>query len=131
MAPHHPPDADSSETAPASDQPAHAQEPAREQETDEPRTAYERRGGPVQQRAIRIIGPVASVMAIAMFVSYIPQIMNNLDGHKTNPLQPFVTMINCTLWTIYGLWRPKRDWPIAVANMPGILFGALAAVPGL
>ena len=57
MAPHHTPDADSSETAPASDQPAHAQEPAREQETDEPRTAYERRGGPVQQRAIRIIGP--------------------------------------------------------------------------
>ena len=131
MAPCHTPDADSGDTAPASDQPAHVQESAHAQEADRPRTAYERRGGPVQQRAIRIIGPIASVMAIAMFVSYIPQIMNNLDGHKTNPLQPFVTMINCTLWTIYGLWRPKRDWPIAVANMPGILFGALAAVTGL
>ena len=109
MAPRHTPDADSGDTAPASDQPAHVQESAHAQEADRPRT----------------------VMAIAMFVSYIPQIMNNLDGHKTNPLQPFVTMINCTLWTIYGLWRPKRDWPIAVANMPGILFGALAAVTGL
>lgn len=50
--------------------------------------------------------------------------MNNLAGTKGNPIQPFVAAINCLLWVLYGLKR--KDYPLAAANAPGILFGAAA-----
>lgn len=75
-------------------------------------------------RLFTVLGWVATVTAMAMYVSYIPQISNNLDGVKGNWLQPLVAGINCTLWVTYGLLkRPRKDWPIAIANSPGIVFG--------
>ena len=62
-----------------------------------------------------------------MYVSYIPQITSNLQGMKGDFLQPFVAGINCTLWVGYGFLKSKKDWPIIVANMPGIIFGFTAA----
>ncbi|ENV55908.1 MULTISPECIES: SemiSWEET family transporter [Acinetobacter] len=82
-----------------------------------------------QQKFIQILGWVATFTAICMYVSYIPQIMNNLAGHKGNPIQPFVAAINCLLWVIYGLKR--KDYPLAAANAPGILFGAAACFTAL
>ncbi len=72
----------------------------------------------------RILGWVATVTAMAMYVSYISQIDNNIHGKKGDWLQPLVAAINCTLWVCYGLFKkPKRDWPVAIANSPGIVFG--------
>lgn len=82
-----------------------------------------------QQKFIQILGWMATFTAICMYVSYIPQIMNNLAGHKGNPIQPFVAAINCLLWVIYGLKR--KDYPLAAANAPGILFGAAACFTAL
>ena len=82
-----------------------------------------------QQKFIQILGWVATFTAICMYVSYIPQIMNNLAGHKGNPIQPFVAAINCLLWVVYGLKR--KDYPLAAANAPGILFGAAACFTAL
>lgn len=82
-----------------------------------------------QDKFVTILGWVATVTAVGMYVSYIPQIMNNLEGMKGNPIQPLVAAINCTLWVIYGLKR--RDYPIAAANAPGILFGAIACFTAL
>ena len=31
----------------------------------------------------------------------------------------------------YGVFQEKRDWPIIIANTPGIIFGALAAITAL
>jgi len=45
-----------------------------------------------------ILGWVATATAMAMYVSYIPQISNNLSGMKGNWLQPLVAAINCVLW---------------------------------
>lgn len=73
---------------------------------------------------IQVLGWTATVTAVGMYVSYIPQIMNNLAGMKGNPTQPLVAAINCTLWVIYGLSR--KDYPVAIANAPGILFGSFA-----
>ena len=79
-----------------------------------------------------ILGWVATATAIGMYVSYIPQISDNLAGHKGNPLQPLVAAINCSLWVAYGLLKkPKRDIPVALANAPGIIFGFLAAFTAL
>ncbi len=82
-----------------------------------------------QDGFITLLGWVATVTAVGMYVSYIPQIMNNLDGTKGSPIQPLVAAINCLLWVIYGLKR--KDYPIATANAPGIIFGALAFVTAL
>lgn len=82
-----------------------------------------------EDRGIQILGWIATVTAIVMYVSYIPQIMDNLNGQKGNPIQPLAAAINCLLWVIYGLKR--KDYPIAVANSPGVIFGALAFLTAL
>jgi len=80
---------------------------------------------------ISILARVASVTAVLMYVFYFPQIIGNLNGHKGDWIQPLVAAVNCTLWVLYGLWRPKKDVPIIIANAPGILFGGLAAITAL
>ena len=81
------------------------------------------------EKNIQILGWVATATAIVMYVSYIPQIMDNLNGQKGNPVQPFAAAVNCLLWVIYGLKR--KDYPLAVANAPGVIFGALAFITAL
>ncbi|AUL19525.1 SemiSWEET family transporter [Bordetella holmesii] len=81
----------------------------------------------MNEKMLTVLGWVATVTAVAMYVSYIPQISNNLDGMKGSWLQPLVAAINCTLWVTYGaLKKPKRDWPLACVNFPGIVFGLIA-----
>ena len=64
----------------------------------------------------------ATFMSVMMYVSYFPQIMNNLAGQKGNFIQPLVAAINCSLWVYYGLFKKERDIPLAAANAPGIFF---------
>ncbi|MGN6837412.1 SemiSWEET family transporter, partial [Neisseria sp. P0022.S010] len=71
---------------------------------------------------------VATLAAVGMYVSYIPQIQNNLAGNPGSPLQPLVAAINCTLWFAYGFLKEKRDYPIILANAPGIILGLITFV---
>ena len=71
---------------------------------------------------IRVLSVVASIIAVCMYVSYIPQIFNNLHGNYCAPLQPFVAGVNCTLWSIYAWFKHDRDWAVFIANFPGIFF---------
>lgn len=80
---------------------------------------------------MHIIGWIASALSICMYVSYIPQIIGNLSGHQGDYIQPSVAFINCTMWVVYGFFREKRDWPIILANLPGIIFGLTAALTAL
>ncbi|MFC0757993.1 SemiSWEET family transporter [Enterococcus faecalis] len=80
----------------------------------------------VKKKFIEILGYTASFMAIMMFVSYIPQIVSNLQGSKADPIQPLVTFINCFLWVSYGLLKNPRDFPLLVANLFGLVFGLVA-----
>lgn len=73
---------------------------------------------------IKILGVIATIMSVAMYVSYIPQIIENLNGNKGDYFQPLVAAINCSLWVTYGALR--KDWPLTAANAPGILFGLFA-----
>ena len=77
-----------------------------------------------RERVITYVGRVASVLSVIMYVSYIAQIQDNLAGHPGNPLQPLCAFFNCVMWTVYGLFKTHRDWPIVVANVPGIILGA-------
>lgn len=77
------------------------------------------------------LGWVATITAFFMYVSYIPQIIDNLHGIKTNPTQPLAATINCLLWVCYGLSKEKKDWPLSIANAPGVFFGLLAFITAL
>ena len=72
---------------------------------------------------VATIGRIASVLSVIMYVSYVTQIMNNLSGHVGSPWQPLAAFFNCSMWTAYGLLKPKKDWPIVIANIPGIILG--------
>jgi len=77
------------------------------------------------------VSRLATVFSILMYVSYIPQIMNNLNGMKGNPLQPLCAALNSILWVSYGLLKPKKDWPVIIANLPGIVLGLITFITAL
>lgn len=83
------------------------------------------------EKQMQVLSWVATFTAMLMYVSYIPQIAGNLSGNKGDWIQPLVAAINCTLWVAYGLLKEKRDWPVAIANSPGIVFGLAAALTAL
>lgn len=85
----------------------------------------------MSEKQMRILGWVATFMSAMMYVSYFPQIMNNLAGQKGNFIQPLVAAINCSLWVYYGLFKKERDIPLAAANAPGIVFGLVTAITAL
>ena len=84
-----------------------------------------------QVKFMENVGKVATVTAVAMYVSYFPQIMDNLAGQKGNFIEPLVAAINCSLWVYYGLFKKERDIPLAAANAPGIIFGLVTAITAL
>lgn len=84
-----------------------------------------------KQKFFETVGWVGIVTAILMYVFYFPQIQGNLEGHKGSFIQPFMAGINCTLWVSYALFKEHRDWPVAIANAPGIVFGFIAAFTAL
>jgi len=86
----------------------------------------------MNEKVVKVLGWVATVTAMAMYFSYIPQITHNLNGDKGDWLQPIVAAINCSLWVTYGfIKKPRKDWPIIVAKSPGVLFGVFAFITAL
>ncbi|WP_109059032.1 SemiSWEET family transporter [Aggregatibacter aphrophilus] len=83
------------------------------------------------QRFITILGWIATFTAVCMFVSYIEQINMNLNGMKGSTLQPLATAVNCSLWVAYGLLKKERDYPVAIANSPGVILGLICFVTAL
>ena len=85
----------------------------------------------MSQKTFRILGWIATCTAMLMYISYFAQIINNIHGNKSGFLQPMVAAINCTLWVSYGFFQDKKDWPIVIANVPGVIFGTVAAITAL
>ncbi|MDO5057303.1 MAG: SemiSWEET family transporter [Lautropia sp.] len=83
------------------------------------------------EKQTRVLATIATLTAVSMYVSYIPQIQLNLAGQKGSPLQPLVAAINCTLWVIYALFKQNRDIPVALANAPGIALGLITFITSL
>lgn len=76
-------------------------------------------------RFLKIMSKLATFVCCIMYISYIPQIMSNLSGNPVNPIQPAVATINAILWVSYGYLKTYKDWPVIIANTPGIIFGVL------
>ena len=77
-------------------------------------------------KVINILGTVGTILGILMFVALLEVAKNNL--HSTHPIliQPLVTTINCTVWTLYGHLKKERF--VFWANFPGIIFGLLTVI---
>ena len=82
----------------------------------------------MSEKNLKMLGWLGTFLSVMMYVSYVPQIMGNLDGNKRFFLQPLAATINCIIWASYGLLKEKKDYPLAVANLPGIIFGLLATI---
>ena len=78
----------------------------------------------MSENKLKVLGWIGTALSVSMYVSYIPQIMDNLNGNKT-------AAINCTIWVLYALLKDKRDYPLAAANAPGVIFGLIAAITAL
>ena len=85
----------------------------------------------MNEKIVKALGSIAAVAAIVMYVSYIPQIIGNLHGNRGDYIQPLAAAINCILWVGYGLLKKEREWPIAIANFPGVIFGLMAFLTAL
>ena len=67
----------------------------------------------MSEKNLKILGWIGTLLSVIMYVSYVPQIMGNLHGHKTFFLQPLAAAVNCTIWTSYGLLKEKKDYPLS------------------
>ena len=76
-------------------------------------------------RQTQVLATLATITAVSMYVSYIPQIQMNLAGQKGRALQPRVAGINGLLWVIYALFKKGRDWPVTISNAPGFILGGI------
>lgn len=82
----------------------------------------------MNEKQLTIMGWIGTALSVIMYISYVPQIMGNLHGHKTFFLQPLAAAVNCSIWTAYGLLKEKRDYPVSAANFPGVVFGLIATI---
>ena len=48
----------------------------------------------MSERNLQILGWIGTCLSVVMYFSYIPQIIGNLDGHKTPFIQPLAAAIN-------------------------------------
>lgn len=83
---------------------------------------------PKKVKRLKLLSIVATCTCIMMYVSYIPQIIANFSGNPVSPIQPFVAMINASLWVGYGWFKTFKDWPVIISNLPGIFFGLFTVI---
>ncbi|EHO49926.1 SemiSWEET family transporter [Lentilactobacillus kisonensis] len=79
----------------------------------------------------KIVGDIATVANMIMYISYIGEIMGNLNGQPSSFIQPFCAAINALLWVAYGWVKPKKDWILIIADIPGVIFGFVAAITAI
>lgn len=82
----------------------------------------------MSEKTVNMIGWIATGTAVIMYFSFIDQIRLNLSGQKGSLIQPATAVLNCFFWILYGWLKQKRDWPIIIANSPGVILGAIAFI---
>ncbi|KRL66596.1 small conserved membrane protein [Lentilactobacillus diolivorans DSM 14421] len=80
---------------------------------------------------VKLVGDFATIANLAMYISYLGEIIANLNGQPTSPIQPLFAALNATLWVGYGWLMPKKDWRLIIASFPGVIFGVMAAVTAM
>lgn len=80
----------------------------------------------------RLVGSIGAVFGVAVFIAYIPQIISNIQGTKSQPWQPLVAAVSCLIWEIYGLTKqPKKDILLIIPNLFGVVLGFITFITSL
>lgn len=74
----------------------------------------------------KIIGTIASALAIIMFFSLIEVLMSNISGNSHIFIQPIATMFNGLFWSLYAFGR--KDWFLLWPNILACVLGAITGV---
>jgi uncharacterized protein with PQ loop repeat len=77
----------------------------------------------------KVIGTIASILAIIMFVSLIEILRSNFSGKSDIIIQPLATTVNCFFWSLYAYG--KKDWFLFVPNALGLVLGVITALSAL
>lgn len=85
----------------------------------------------MDEKTVNKIGWFATFMGITMYFSFIDQIRLNLSGQTGSIILPIIATINATAWTMYGSFKTKKDWPIIISNIPGIIFGIITVITAI
>ena len=79
-----------------------------------------------------IVGSIGAFVGIFVFITYIPQIIANLNGIKGQPQQPLTAAVSCLIWVIYGWTKePKKDYILIIPNAFGVVLGFLTFLTAL
>ncbi|MCK4635527.1 MAG: hypothetical protein KAT32_01570 [Candidatus Moranbacteria bacterium] len=74
----------------------------------------------------KIIGTIASVLAIIMFISLIEIFISNIRGDSNIFVQPLATAFNGFFWSLYSFGR--KDWFLLVPNILACILGAATTI---
>lgn len=74
----------------------------------------------------KIIGSIASILAIIMFISLIEILISNYRGESNIFIQPLATVINCFFWSMYAYG--KKDYFLLIPNIAGLILGTLTII---
>lgn len=79
-----------------------------------------------------IVGSIGAGIGVFVFLAYIPQIMANLHGAKSQPWQPLFAAVSCLIWVIYGWTKePKKDYILIIPNLVGVIIGSITFLTSL
>lgn len=74
----------------------------------------------------KIIGSIASTLAIVMFISLIEVFNSNIQGRSNIFIQPLATAFNGFFWCLYAYG--KKDWFLLAPNLLALILGTITAI---
>lgn len=74
----------------------------------------------------KIIGSVASILAIIMFVSLVEIMISNYQGKSDIIIQPLATAVNGLFWSLYAFG--KKDNFLLIPNMLALVLGVITVI---
>ncbi|MFH1255511.1 MAG: SemiSWEET family transporter [bacterium] len=74
----------------------------------------------------KIIGTIASALAIIMFASLIEILVSNAKGNSNIFIQPIATAFNGFFWSLYAYGR--KDWFLLVPNILACVLGIITGI---
>ena len=85
-----------------------------------------------KERFNMLVGSIGAFIGVFVFLAYIPQIIANLNGNKSQPLQPLFAAVSCLIWVIYGWTKePKKDYILIAPNLAGVILGTITFLTAL
>lgn len=74
----------------------------------------------------KIIGSIASILAIIMFISLIEVLTSNIQGKSNIFIQPLATAFNGFFWSLYAYIR--KDMFLLIPNLLALFLGTITVI---